>query len=94
MTTFPPELVAAIAAAYTVEQLKQQISNWIVDLASHPDRIVSVNTGGASYTREVSMSISDLIVLWRRALEIAEGTADTSGNPYAQSARPIFVQTY
>lgn len=94
MNTYPPELAEAIAAAYTPEQLKKQIADWVVDLASNPTAITSVNTAGASYTKEITMPLKDLIVLWRQALAIAEGGDAASGNPYAQSARPIFVQTY
>lgn len=90
--TYPPELIEAVAAAYTADEIKQQLSTWIIDLASNPDRIVSVNTGGASYSREVRMSISDLIVVWQRALALLTGADDT--NPYAQSARPIFTRTF
>lgn len=88
--TITPEMVRAIAANNTAAQLKTRIAELITDLAANPDRIVSVNTGGASYTREARLTLSDMLTLYQRALDMLEGHDDITD--YAQEARPVFLR--
>lgn len=75
------QVIKAVANIFTVEQLETELQKAVVEMLANPEKIISASTGsGASYTKTVSMSASDLVELLTFALEYKKNGFVTSGN--------------
>lgn len=91
--TITQEMVRAYALAYDAEELKELIISTAKQLAENPDMIVSAATGGgASYTRQARIPLSDLLSLYEQAYAYLTGE-DISGD-LGQAARPVFTRSF
>ena len=74
-------VIKAVANIYSVEELETELQKAVIEMLVNPEKIISASTGsGASYTKTVSMSASDLVELLTLALEYKKNGFVTSGN--------------
>ena len=74
-------VIKAVANIYSVEELETELQKAVIEMLANPEKIISASTGsGASYTKTVSMSASDLVELLTLALEYKKNGFVTSGN--------------
>lgn len=75
------QVIKAVANIYSVEELETELQKAVIEMLANPEKIISASTGsGASYTKTVSMSASDLVELLNLALEYKKNGFVTSGN--------------
>lgn len=75
------QVIKSVASIFTVEQLETELNKAVMEMLANPEKIISASTGsGASYTKTVSMSASDLVELLGYALEYKKNGFVTSGN--------------
>lgn len=75
------QVIKAVANIYSVEELETELQKAVIEMLENPEKIISASTGsGASYTKTVSMSASDLVELLTLALEYKKNGFVTSGN--------------
>lgn len=75
------QVIKAVANIYSVEELETELQKAVIEMLANPEKIISASTGsGASYTKTVSMSASDLVELLTLALEYKKNGFVTSGN--------------
>ena len=75
------QVIKAVANIYSVEELESELQKAVIEMLANPEKIISASTGsGASYTKTVSMSASDLVELLTSALEFKKNGFVTSGN--------------
>lgn len=72
-----PTIIRSTAAAYTVEQLQEKLSDALAKMGTG-SVMTSVSTGGGtSYGRQVTATPEELVELYQRALDLKQGvTAD------------------
>lgn len=81
--TITRALIIATATKYTVEQLQQKIEDILTDLEGNGTVITSASTGaGASYSRQIEASRTDMIELYRAALDYKTGQDPETGAVY------------
>lgn len=74
-------VIKAVANIYSVEELETELQKAVIEMLANPEKIISASTGsGASYTKTVSMSASDLVELLTLALDYKKNGFVTSGN--------------
>ena len=74
-------VIKAVANIYSVEELETELQKAVIEMLANPEKIISASTGsGASYTKTVSMSASDLVELLTLALEYKKNGFVTSSN--------------
>lgn len=75
------QVIKAVANIYSVEELETELQKAVIEMLANPEKIISASTGsGASYTKTVSMSASDLVELLTLALDYKKNGFVTSGN--------------
>lgn len=75
------QVIKAVANIYSVEELETELQKAVTEMLANPEKIISASTGsGASYTKTVSMSASDLVELLGYALEYKKNGFVTGGN--------------
>ena len=75
------QVIKAVANIYSVEELETELQKAVIEMLANPEKIISASTGsGASYTKTVSMSASDLVELLTLALEYKKNGFVASGN--------------
>lgn len=75
------QVIKAVANIYSVVELETELQKAVIEMLANPEKIISASTGsGASYTKTVSMSASDLVELLGYALEYKKNGFVSSGN--------------
>lgn len=73
--------IKAVANLFTLSELHQELKNATLAMLQNPDAIVSASTGaGASYTKQLNMTATELVELLSLALEYKQTGSITNGS--------------
>lgn len=85
-------IIKAVANLYALDELQIELKEATTKMLQAPDAIISASTGaGASYTKQLNMTASELVELLSLALEYKQyGSISTSGGSNIMPAITFF----